>query len=204
MSFKQRLAEIKKQRMDSEQLFINTKIQELNDFDVEQKLIDNEEKATKDLSSMRKWSIVPGSILATSVGLIGLGAATVATGGLALGSVFAMGAGGAMALGTLTLDPDVNATLMSPFKSAKKHNFDMVQKELSDLSQTVETAAINNKTTVKDFFSAAKETIKDTFQSIKSAFFAPKTPEEVSSRINKMKKQQEESLKNSSGKLKLS
>ncbi len=206
MSFTQRLAEIKKQRMNSEQLIINTNIQKLNEFDIEQRLFDNQEDAVDDLSSKRKWALFHGSVLTSSLALIGLGAATIASGPLlgaaALASVASMTAGATMGATLLKFTKNLNETLMTPFKSAEKHNFDMVKNELAELSKTVKTAKVNKKTTAKDIFLATKETIKDTYRSIKLAFFAPKSEEEVSFRINQMKELQEKALKGSIGKLK--
>lgn len=210
-TFKDRLKEIKQQRIDSEQLILNSNIDKLVNFDIEQALIDNESTAKKDLKKQKIWAGLDSGMVITSVGAIALGTtgvlgATVGAPAIALGAL----ALGVFKVFPFWLDPGAPNTLHEGysvlFKNVQKHNMDMVETQISNLRANVENAAVNQKTTVSDCFNAAKETVKSKFSEMMNNIakkFQPLSPEDISDRIQKMKErtQLDQNLKN---KLKIS
>ena len=90
------------------------------------------------------------------------------------------------------------------FKDAKSHNLDLVQNELSQLKKTVEDSAVNQKTTVTDYFKATKESLKSSFSKLKNELkndydniFKPLSQEKILDRIKQMKDSQQNFINSS-------
>lgn len=199
MNFKQRMEEIKRQRIASEQLNLNNKIMELKNFNPEERLKENEMHAIKDLSEKRKGLIMPGVVFGSGAGLIGLGAAvaltTTGVGAIVAGPLVF----GGLMVGANGLDFVSDFPLL--FRDQKKHNVKMVEEQLKTLQDDIKHTVVNKKTSVSDFYNATKDSIKESFKEMKSFFSPTVSVEDVSKRINKMRESQREALKNMPNKL---
>lgn len=193
--FNERLKKIKEQRIESEQLLLDSHIEKFINFDVDTRLKENEELASKDLKShkfrgiLSTSAIVGGFVLPTL-----LGASLIATGGMSAVFMGAVLISGATAV-TLPFAYELAASAKFIFKDAKAHNIDLVENELKSLKQNVEDSAINNKTTVTDYFKATKESLKDSFSKLKDDMFnsfKPISNDKAIDRIKHMKNLQQD------------
>lgn len=144
-----------------------------------------------------------GAYLLGAVGTVAFGASIIATGGTSALFAGAMIMGGVTTV-TVPFLPELLDSASFIFKDAKSHNLDLVQNELSQLKKTVEDSAVNQKTTVTDYFKATKETLKSAFSKLKNEIkndydniFKPISQDKVLDRIKNMKDLQQNFINSS-------
>jgi len=198
--FQERLKKIKEQRIASEQLLLESNIQKFVNFDIEKRLEENEETAEKSLKSHKSRAYLAGAYLLGAVGTVAFGASIVATGGVFAGAMIM----GGVTTVTVPFLPELLDSASFIFKDVKSHNLDLVQNELSQLKKTVEESAVNQKTTVTDYFKAAKETLKSSFSKLKNEIkndceniFKPLSQEKILDRIKQMKDSKQDFINSS-------
>jgi len=198
--FQERLKKIKEQRIASEQLLLESNIQKFVNFDIEKRLEENEETAEKSLKSHKSGAYLAGAYLLGAVGTVAFGASIVATGGVFAGAMIM----GGVTTVTVPFLPELLDSASFIFKDVKSHNLDLVQNELSQLKKTVEESAVNQKTTVTDYFKAAKETLKSSFSKLKNEIkndceniFKPLSQEKILDRIKQMKDSKQDFINSS-------
>lgn len=201
--FQERLKKIKEQRIASEQLLLESNIQKFVNFDIEKRLEENEETAEKSLRSLKIGGYVAGTYLLGAVGTVAFGASIIATGGTSSLFAGAILIGGASAV-TLPILGELLMTSSFIFKDKKSHNLDLVQFELDDLKRTVEESAVNQKTTVTDYFKATKESLKSLFSKLKNELkndynniFKPLSQEKILDRIKQMQDSKQDFINSS-------
>lgn len=201
--FQERLKKIKEQRIASEQLLLESNIQKFVNFDIEKRLEENEATAEKSLKSLKIGGYVAGTYLLGAVGTVAFGASIIATGGTSALFAGAMLIGGSSAV-TLPILGELLDSASFIFKDVKSHNLDLVQNELSQLKKTVEDSAVNQKTTVTDYFKATKESLKSSFSKLKNELkndydniFKPLSQEKILDRIKQMKDSQQNFINSS-------
>lgn len=149
--FKERAQEIKKARMEAEFLAYNELSENFLNFNIEKELKENYPKVAQELKSSRIWN---GLGTAAFIGVIGAAGVVAGPAGI-LGTALV----GSM-LGAIV---PVVATICDFTTTAEKENKRQVMHELQSLKEQVDGAAVKEKTTIKDLFKAAKETIKDIY-----------------------------------------
>jgi len=195
ISFKERLNNIKNQRVDSEEMLLNSKLEKLTNFDVHKRLSENEEFAKKDLFVSKIFGSIASTVLVGAVGAVVVGASTLAMPAVgvaaAVGGVI-IGVTGSAVLLTGGVELFESASVI--FKSTKAHNLDLVENELKQLKNNVEAFKVNQKLTVSDYFEASVTSIVDKYAEIKEKtknLFKPLSEEDVVNRIKKIQKLKE-------------
>jgi hypothetical protein len=151
--FKTRLEEIKKQRQETEQLLLNSHIEKLEEFNIEERLSDNHDFARRKLFVKKIFGSINSTVIVSSVGSIAFGAACFA--GLpvslpvALGGVLATGVGSTiLMLGGSNLFKSAS----NIFKSTEELNRELIEQELTLLRNKIQATTVNTNVTTKDYF----------------------------------------------------
>lgn len=192
-TLKERLKSIKDQRIEIEQTFLNSKIEKFICLDVEKELVENEAFAKKDLKSKKNLAGINSGVFIAFTGVITYGISGLGSPNMTekIGSAILIAS---VSMPLVMAGVEMLDSIPVLFKKSQTHNMDLIEEQLFNLRKNVEQAAVNEKTTVTDYFNLTKETIKDKYSEIlqnATSLFKPLSTNEISQRINEIKDKQQ-------------
>lgn len=164
-TLKEKLQEVKSRRIEAEEQVYLEAIKKFLNFNVNEALIENRERAEK---SLKKDKII-ASIGLSTVGALGyfMVGACVANplSAVVIAPIAVFGTG-------LLLETEENgkgfiSLVTKLFKNTDQENNSMIKNQIKELEKNIDNNKVKTKTTMKDYFNASKLLIKEKFSETK-------------------------------------